>query len=168
MKTCSKCKKDFDLSEFYVNRSFRDGLNNWCKNCSRIDSKERYRKKHPGYKQYKLDSKEIKISKKKQQALNWYHKNKHRFKNKNETRNRLKKWYCEYKSNLCCIKCGESHPACLCFHHRDKEDKHDTIANLVANTKNKDYILYEISKCDVLCHNCHAKIHWEERNESKE
>jgi hypothetical protein len=27
----------------------------------------------------------------------------------------------------------------------------------------KASILAEIAKCDILCHNCHAKLHYEER-----
>ena len=50
-----------------------------------------------------------------------------------------------------CRNCGESHPACLDFHHI--EDKEAGIANMI-NTRNiteelKTKILAEIQKCEV-------------------
>ena len=34
-KTCPKCKQEKPLSEFYKNRSRKDGLQAWCKDCFR-------------------------------------------------------------------------------------------------------------------------------------
>lgn len=39
MKTCSKCKETKPMSEFYKDRSKKDGLRSWCKSCFK-----RYRK----------------------------------------------------------------------------------------------------------------------------
>lgn len=35
-KKCTKCKKVLPISEFYKNRSTKDGLSRWCKDCTRI------------------------------------------------------------------------------------------------------------------------------------
>lgn len=36
MKTCSKCKLSFPKSNFYKNKSRRDGLQKWCKECCKV------------------------------------------------------------------------------------------------------------------------------------
>jgi hypothetical protein len=48
------------------------------------------------------------------------------------------------------------------FHHRDREEKSFTISNAVLRGTSIKTILIEIKKCDVLCENCHAKLHWRE------
>jgi hypothetical protein len=63
-----------------------------------------------------------------------------------------------------CIECGESHPACLDFHHRDSSTKLFDLSRRSINGVGRKRILEEIEKCDVLCSNCHRKKHWEQRN----
>jgi hypothetical protein len=72
-------------------------------------------------------------------------------------------WFRKIKEPLCCIKCGESHPATLDFHHRDKSKKLFGIVNGIIKGKTISTILEEMSKCDVLCSNCHRKLHYDER-----
>lgn len=57
-----------------------------------------------------------------------------------------------------CKTCGERNSKCLDFHHLD--DKAFTIGG--GSVLNKELILMEIEKCEVLCRNCHSKSHWEE------
>src|SRR5690349_16452391 len=66
----------------------------------------------------------------------------------------------EYKSTLRCSQCGFDHPAALDFHHRDPAQKSFAIGSAVANGKSWATILAEIAKCDVLCRNCHAVLHF--------
>ena len=68
-------------------------------------------------------------------------------------------WWKEYKTTLKCEQCGESHPACLDFHHLSKETKVSTL-NRLARNKGKEAVLAELAKCIVLCANCHRKLHW--------
>ncbi len=71
-------------------------------------------------------------------------------------------WYIELKSQLVCARCGENHPACIQFHHQAASDKETTVADAVRRGWGRARILREISKCEVLCANCHAKHHaWE-------
>jgi len=58
-----------------------------------------------------------------------------------------------------CRECGERHPACLEFHHRDPAQKKFLIAS-VAFRLSDAKMLEEVEKCDVLCSNCHRKMHW--------
>ena len=72
------------------------------------------------------------------------------------------RWFQEIKSQLFCKSCNENHISCLDFHHRDPNEKDMSIADAVRKWGRKR-ILAEIAKCDVLCRNCHAKFHWEEK-----
>ena len=74
-------------------------------------------------------------------------------------RRRIIDWYKDYKSQLICRVCGESHPACLDFHHKD-ENKECGISRMVYKGCSIDNIKTEINKCTVLCANCHRKEHY--------
>lgn len=76
-----------------------------------------------------------------------------------KTRSRNKALLGEYKSRLCCTQCGETHPACLDFHHKDT-NKFKDVADMAASTYKWENILNEIQKCIVLCANCHRKEHF--------
>lgn len=67
------------------------------------------------------------------------------------------------KAALGCKECGESHPACLDFHHRDPLQKRIAIGTMVCRSATMDKVLAEIQKCDVLCANCHRKHHHGQR-----
>ena len=66
--------------------------------------------------------------------------------------------YNEWKKTLSCIKCGENHPACIEFHHINPEEKEYTISMLSGKTLK--FILKEAAKCQILCANCHRKLHF--------
>lgn len=76
-------------------------------------------------------------------------------------RNRDKRdaWFQSLKLTCVCCCCGQSDPRCLDFHHRDPNQKEDTISNLVKQGYSEKKILAEIDKCDVLCANCHIMLH---------
>lgn len=68
-------------------------------------------------------------------------------------------WLDDYAIAHGCKSCGECHPACLEFHHREPEEKESGV-RLMARTNAKwERIWAEVAKCDVLCANCHAKHH---------
>lgn len=90
----------------------------------------------------------------------WYTNNReHRIKQIQEYQQRVKDWIREIKSDLSCLYCKEEAIECLDFHHRDPKEKDVTIAAAVKNGWGKERILKEIEKCDVLCANCHRKLH---------
>lgn len=101
-----------------------------------------------------------------------YHKT-HYDKNKESEKQRIKlrktelyEWLVEYKSTHPCEMCGESHPACLDFHHIDPGTKDREVSTGVADGWGKKRILEEIAKCKVLCSNCHRKLHWNQISRS--
>lgn len=77
-----------------------------------------------------------------------------------ERKAEMRKWFKEYKRTLNCSKCGENNPACLEFHHSNKNSKEFEISESFEKMGySKDRIMDEISKCVVLCANCHRKLH---------
>lgn len=74
--------------------------------------------------------------------------------------NRKRKiWLLEQLNVVCCELCRkENHPAALDFHHKDQKEKKFNIAT--ALQKNKKTLLAEAKKCQVICSNCHRKLHW--------
>jgi len=94
---------------------------------------------------------------------NHYQNNKDQYRERDRKRKAtIQLWLLEYKNGLECIKCGESHPAALTFHHRDPSMKTLNISTMVSNRATKEKILEEIEKCDLLCASCHSKVHFAE------
>lgn len=98
----------------------------------------------------------------------WYQRHKEQLLEKRRQHKvELRQWLRRYKSKLRCVECGENHPACLQFHHRNKEEKSFDIGKAISRTYTSIRRLEkEISKCEVLCGNCHAIHHWRETHES--
>ncbi|MBO0790948.1 MAG: hypothetical protein J2P36_08370 [Ktedonobacteraceae bacterium] len=71
------------------------------------------------------------------------------------------------KNQLRCANCGQRHPATLHFHHRNSEDKVFNISDAAYKGFSLDRIKKEISKCIVLCANCHAIQHYNIRNKGQ-
>lgn len=133
MKTCCSCKEEKPLTQFNKNKSKKDGYNNMCKDCSRSSSKKYYANNKERYKE---------VSNKR----------------RNEHRSLLREIANEAKSQGC-VLCDESSLCCLDFHHKDPSEKEGTISVMIASTTKKEKVIDEISKCVVLCSNCHRKVH---------
>lgn len=77
-----------------------------------------------------------------------------------EWKRHLRQWVFSVKSEIGgCIRCGESAPGCLDFHHRDPDDKLRAVNELVLFGYSKNVIRAEIEKCELLCANCHSREH---------
>lgn len=59
-----------------------------------------------------------------------------------------------------CEKCGEKHPAALCFHHVDPETKSFRLDARVFGNSKWEAIEQELNKCALLCFNCHQILHF--------
>lgn len=81
-----------------------------------------------------------------------------------EHQTKAKEFFVEYKRGLNCQECGENHIACLDFHHKNPDEKEFEISQRYG-TKSIEIIMNEIAKCDVLCANCHRKLHYNFKNE---
>lgn len=94
----------------------------------------------------------------------WYEKNRLLQMERNKSgRDKKKDYIKNYKEERGCSRCGEKHHACLQFHHRNPEEKEDAVANLMTRNLSLDKIIKEMEKCDVICANCHIKLHYDER-----
>ncbi len=129
-KKCTQCNeiKDEINFAFYIKKQNKRKSN--CKNC---------------------DKKNRKI---------YYEKNKHFIVNKIVNKNRKlqqrnKQFVWDYLKKNPCIDCGEKNPIVLEFDHKDKNNKKDTICNLVSQGMSIEVISNEIKKCEVRCSNCH-------------
>lgn len=77
-----------------------------------------------------------------------------------QNKKNVREWFVSFKAKLSCMKCGEDHPACIQFHHREPKLKRFSIGVAVGSGLAIATILEEIEKCDVLCANCHMKWHY--------
>lgn len=127
MKVCTTCGEEKGRDEFY-----RKGgeLQSKCKECQRA--------------YYRL----------------YYERNKARFvsknrRNKNRQRARLRAIMWSVKQRPCQDCGGTFHPWVMEFDHRDGTVKASAVADLASKGCPDARLLEEISKCDVVCANCH-------------
>lgn len=93
----------------------------------------------------------------------WYAENKETQLAKNEElRKKKKARYLEFKKQHKCIKCGDDRHYVLDWHHRDPSTKTALVSDLIGRSEKKLY--EEIAKCDPICRNCHAELHWFENS----
>lgn len=81
--------------------------------------------------------------------------------------NAVKKWRAITKSRIVeamggsCVICGYNKcHAALVTHHLDPSKKDFSLAGIRANIKSWATIVNELKKCVLVCHNCHAEIHY--------
>lgn len=133
MKICTICKETKSISCFHKKNKSKDGYQNICKECSSLKSQD----------YYKSNAEK--------------HKSVTRTKRKEERRQQS-----EYLSNLKkqygCQLCQESEPCCLEFHHcSGKKEFNISQSRMMGIGFVK--LESEISKCIILCSNCHKKVH---------
>lgn len=70
----------------------------------------------------------------------------------------MKEFLVLVKNRYGCVVCEEnSHPSVLEFHHVNEDDKEFTISS--NRTTRPELVIEELTKCTVLCANCHRKHH---------
>lgn len=75
------------------------------------------------------------------------------------SRSALRAWSRAVRAESGCRECGTIDPRCLLFHHRDPSEKTDSVGALISDGRPFEEIRSEAAKCDVLCANCHRKLH---------
>ena len=83
-------------------------------------------------------------------------------KTKNVLKDKRRSWIAEFKKEKGCEKCGIDDPRVLDFHHTG--DKEFALADYYYHQFSFEKAKEEMSKCIVLCANCHRILHYEERN----
>jgi predicted HNH restriction endonuclease len=100
----------------------------------------------------------------------WYKKNKSReittiVAYRKNRRKELRAWLLAIKSKEVCKVCGEDRTPTLHFHHRNPAEKVDEVPVMVHQLRPLKVIELEISKCDILCANCHSMVHFNQDGE---
>ena len=100
----------------------------------------------------------------------WYAKNKKKKKeqakkSRKRAIRRNRRFVEKYKLDHPC-PCGETEPCCLSFHHYEGE-KEGNISDMVNRGYSLRRIQAEIDKCMIMCLNCHAKLHKEEKENNE-
>lgn len=76
----------------------------------------------------------------------------------------MKRKLMELVEQVSCKKCGFFDQRALCFHHRDSKEKEFDIKWALTHGYSLETMLEEAKKCDVLCINCHTKLHYKGKN----
>jgi hypothetical protein len=158
IRQCLKCGEAKPLSAFSRKKDTR---NSCCKACVKAYQEE-YHAAHPEKRKEIQHRSYLKHHTERLGKLGEYRRH-NRAELRNGRRDRMARW----KEGKCCKVCGENHPACLDFHHREPGSKDFDIAYAVNVGMGDDLIISEIAKCDVMCRNCHTKLHWEIGNQLK-
>jgi len=131
-RICTRCGKEKDIEEFPLRNQFTQKRQSYCKDCRSDFGKD------------------------------WYEKNKD-YQKENASRHRTeyqqrgREYVWDYLSTHPCIKCGESDPHALEFHHT-RGNKTIEVSKLIGRGSSLETLKAEIEKCDVLCANCHRKL----------
>ena len=134
LKRCSKCGELKDELAFGKDKHTKDGLAYQCKSCVSERALAYYHnvvKKSPDY-----------LSKRKEY-------------NRKRREQRIKTLD-DYKTP--CVKCGESRPWVIAFHHVNPSEKSFNFAESFRDVSEKR-LADEVDKCVCLCHNCHFDFH---------
>lgn len=83
-----------------------------------------------------------------------------------QTRRRRRKWLQELKKTMECSACGIKDFRVLEFHHPEVRNGKEPNISRLCGTNGKKKILEAISKCIVLCCNCHKIEHWDENEQN--
>lgn len=76
---------------------------------------------------------------------------------KAERSRRIRQTIYDYVRAHPCVVCGEDDPVVLEFDHIDQTEKSYTISDMIRCGFSTERIFDEISKCRVLCANCHRR-----------
>ncbi len=92
----------------------------------------------------------------------WYHNQSPEWKARKRKRSsdrhdRIYSFVADYKRAHGCVKCDETEPVALDFHHI--KDKELEVSNAVRAGWAEARLLAEMEKCVVICSNCHRKVH---------
>lgn len=130
---------------FHRDRSKWDGLHGSCKLCTRA-RKSKWQKENPE----KLAENQRRF---------WSSRRSPRINRTAENKQHI--W--SAKEQGYCIFCGEQQTEVLLFHHREPTKKTFVLSDPKARPLAE--IKAEITKCDLLCANCHLSLHyWEKHN----
>jgi hypothetical protein len=138
MKRCNTCQVEKPLGEFHKNARSKDGRIGKCKPCQAEYHRNHYLENPKMYKD-KARRREIKH------------------------RAELDVMIHEIKDHPC-MDCGVKYPPYVMdFDHRDPTQKTENVSMMRVTGFNKQRVLEEIAKCDLVCANCHRVRTWKQQ-----
>ena len=143
-KICCDSNKELPLTDFYKNKTTKDGYQYICKSCSRVRHRK-YQLEHP--------------EKMREYAKAHWHKYAEEKRNGDRIRMDNHQRYLDSLKSPC-EKCGESRPYVVQFHHIDPATKTFCIGSGSRSHKSKKDVVKEVEKCVCLCCNCHKEFHY--------
>ncbi len=124
-KICCMCKKEKNFDEFYKNITRSSGIQNYCKQCNTEYVRRRY-----------LANKVL-----------------YRERNR-RLRLELRDFVDDLKRGRVCVDCGICYsPWIMDFHHLGDKDR--AVSIMVTAMCGREKLMEEISKCELVCANCH-------------
>ena len=129
MKTCTSCKQTKNVEDFNIRNKITQQRQAQCRDCQKAAMKRSYNNKKAQY-----------ISKVQDRTKFYYEQ------------------YVNWKDNVYCVECGESHRSCIELHHLDPSTKEGNPSSLFSAVGKKKF-REELQKCVILCANCHRKAH---------
>lgn len=148
MKTCTKCHIEKPESEFHKSKHCSSGLYPSCKSCVLKQQKSRYDSMTP-------DQRLIYNSRQKDRYHGILHPRK--LSDERKLYRERKQRIMDIKSSHGCLRCFEADPYSLDFHHVGEKTFEISNGKKIGESR----LGKEISKCVVLCANCHRKLHAE-------
>jgi len=130
MKHCNKCNTTKSIDNFAIRNKSKGTLQSWCRECISTRDKQRWQDQSD-------------------------HRRQNHYDKRNNRRVEKRKIVWKYLEQNPCSICGESDPRVLEFDHINPETKSNNVSELYTYSEKK--IMEEISKCRVLCANCHRR-----------
>ena len=141
MKTCVSCGQEKEASQYSVDKKSKDKLCSYCKDCASEKSRQSYHRR--------------------KQNSEWYEKYREVYRDSYRQR---KKEAIELLGGKC-VDCNGVFPqVAYDFHHSDMSKKELNPSKALTKTNWQD----ELSKCVLLCSNCHRIRHWNFEGGSKD
>ena len=131
-KRCPKCGVTQSREHFSPCRTKADGLQSWCKACTKECNNARYADTSSGRRQSVRTAED-------------------------QARKRNQEFVWQYLDEHPCIHCGETDIVVLEFHHISQSSKEFSIANISNKGVGLSTLQKEMEKCVVLCANCHKR-----------
>ena len=148
-KTCTKCKVDTPLSEFYRSKRAPDGRQWQCKPCCKQASMV-WKKANP-------DKVKVNNTAQTRKAM--------------RKKNRVRDWLISKYQGVPCMDCIRVYPWCaMDFDHRPGEIKEFNIGTQGCQRPTPERLARvekEIAKCDIVCSNCHRVRTQKRRDEAQ-
>ena len=132
LKKCNTCGEFKELKDFSKSKRYKDGYTNKCNLCKQEYDREYYKSRYSN-----------KGNVERRRTL------------KKQNRDRNARYIYAYLQKHPCEVCGETDPVVLEFDHLDDSGKRFNISD--SKERSLDSIKVEITKCRVLCANCHRR-----------